>query len=46
MRKATEDLSESVNIVGDLVRATNEWVAVTTINNSNRDVEGIVSYED
>lgn len=44
IREATEDLSGSVNIVGQIVRATNEWVAVTTFNNKN--VEEVVKYED
>ncbi|MPQ42736.1 hypothetical protein [Clostridium tarantellae] len=43
IRNSTEELAGSIIIVGELVKATNELVAVTTFNNG--EVEGVIRYE-
>lgn len=43
VKKATEDLSGSINIIGELVKATNEWVATAAF--TMNEMESEIEYE-
>lgn len=43
IKESTEELAGSINIVGQLIKATNEWVAVSTFDSN--EVESVIKYE-